>query len=108
MQRKVAGAGHGDGGCGQCCGRGPGGHGGRGHGHGGDRGGKPTVSARNFNDNEWGQFTLEEQVEVARLRDDKKQKRMAGISALCSGAADAREALRLILMLLLRWLDGHF
>eukprot|EP00978_Attheya_sp_CCMP212_P026046 scaffold84953_cov46-Attheya_sp.AAC.2 len=89
MQRNAAGAGRGDSGRGRGRGRGPGGRGRRCRGRGGGRGDKPTVSARNFNDDEWGQFTPEEQVKVASLRDDKKRKRMAGISALCSGAVDA-------------------
>jgi hypothetical protein len=89
MQRKIAGAesgGRGDGGRGRGRGRGPGGRGGRGRGRGG-RGGKPTVSARNFTDAEWPQFSPEEQAEVIRLRDEKKRKR-AAVSAIRS-ATDA-------------------
>jgi hypothetical protein len=90
MQRKVAAVdrgGRGDGGRGRGRGRGPGGRGGRGRGRGG-RCPKPTVSARNFSDEEWPQFSGEEQAEVVRLRDEKKRKRAAGISAIRS-ATDA-------------------
>eukprot|EP00972_Heterocapsa_arctica_P051228 7533315-Heterocapsa_arctica.AAC.1 len=66
MQRKIAGAGRGDGGRGRGRGRGPAGGGrGRGRGRGSGRSAKPTVSARNFNDDEWEQFSPEEQAEVA-------------------------------------------
>eukprot|EP00978_Attheya_sp_CCMP212_P013374 scaffold33652_cov25-Attheya_sp.AAC.1 len=87
MQRKIAGAGRGDGGHGQGGGRGrgpaKGGRGrGRGRGRGSGHGAKPTVSARNFNDEEWEQFSPEEQSEVARLRKDKKRKRVAAISTI--------------------------
>eukprot|EP00978_Attheya_sp_CCMP212_P030184 scaffold110035_cov54-Attheya_sp.AAC.2 len=74
MQRKIAGAGRGDGGRGQGRGRGPAG-GGRGHGRG--RG-----SGR-------GSVFPEEQAEVARLRDDKKRKRAAAISAIRSAPEEA-------------------
>eukprot|EP00978_Attheya_sp_CCMP212_P001752 scaffold3589_cov44-Attheya_sp.AAC.2 len=63
--------------CGQGRGRGPGGRGGRGRGRGGGRSAKPTVSARNFEDDEWEQLSPEEQIE--------------GISALCSAADDAAD-----------------
>ena len=65
MQRKVAAVvrgGRGDGGRGRGRGHGPGGCGGRGHSRGG-RCAKPTVSARNFSDEEWPQFSGEEQGE---------------------------------------------
>ena len=81
-QRKFAGAGR-DGGRGR--GRGRGGHTtGRGRGRGG-RDGRPTVSARNFTNDEWARFIPKEQVEVTRQREEKKCKRAAGISAICSG-----------------------
>eukprot|EP00978_Attheya_sp_CCMP212_P040971 scaffold229400_cov59-Attheya_sp.AAC.2 len=73
MQWMIAGAGRGDGGRGRDRGRGPA-AGGRGRGSG--RSAKPTLSARNFNDDEWEQFSPEEQVEVVRLRDEKKRKRL--------------------------------
>eukprot|EP00978_Attheya_sp_CCMP212_P009198 scaffold21699_cov38-Attheya_sp.AAC.1 len=80
MQRKIAGAGRGDGGRGRGRGCGPAGGGrGRGRGRGSGRSAKPTVSARNFNDEEWAEFSPEEQVEVVRLRDEKKRKRAAAI-----------------------------
>eukprot|EP00978_Attheya_sp_CCMP212_P003584 scaffold7516_cov43-Attheya_sp.AAC.1 len=94
MQRKIAGSGRGDGGRGRGRGRGPAGGGrgrGRGRGRGSGRGSKPTVSARNFNfnDDEWEQFSPEEQAEVARLRNDKKRKRAAAISAINSAPDEA-------------------
>jgi hypothetical protein len=90
MQRKIAGAGRGDGGRGRGRGRGPAGGGrGRGRGRGSGRSAKPTVSARNFNDDEWEQFSPEEQAEVARLRNEKKRKRAAAISAINSAPDEA-------------------
>eukprot|EP00978_Attheya_sp_CCMP212_P017582 scaffold47074_cov56-Attheya_sp.AAC.1 len=90
MQQKIAGAGRGDGGPGQGRGRGPA-DGGRGcgRGRGSGRSAKPTVSARNFNDEEWAEFSPEEQVEVVRLRDEKKRKRVAAISAIRSAPEEA-------------------
>eukprot|EP00978_Attheya_sp_CCMP212_P005365 scaffold12016_cov65-Attheya_sp.AAC.1 len=90
MQQKIAGAGRGDGRRGRGRGRGPGGRDGRRRGRGPGRSAKPTVSARNFKDDEWEQFSPEEHIEVARLRDEKKRKRAAGgTSALRSAPDDA-------------------
>ena len=83
VQQKGAGPGRDNGGGGHGWGCGCAGRGGRKH----DccRGcGKSTVSTRKFNDDEWEQFSSEEQVQVASLPEDKKQKREAGISALYS------------------------
>jgi hypothetical protein len=95
MQRKVTAVDRGgqeDGGHGRGWGRGRGhcGHGRRGRSRGG-RDGKPLVSARNFTDEEWPQFSGEEQPEVGRLKDGKKRKRATAISSIRS-AADAADA----------------